>query len=340
MLNVKKLAAAAALSLCAVSATASNFRAADQVYIPVAGHTAGGSGTFISDVFISNLSDDPVEISVIYSSGQNGAVTEYEDLIRLAPRERAEYVDFFVSKLNVSSGFGQLIFNACRADADCGPASQDENGNSPNFRNISVSSRIYSIPPGTNLTDNPAPPTTGQFFAGTPWYHFVTQLQAANGLDRVFIHGLRNTGGVGTAGTYRSNIGLVNASQFSTTELVVRLFNGLTGQQVGSDFVQPLGPLGQVQVNVAAAFPSFTGATATNGYITVQQRNTVKTQDAPAACNDGCPAFLAYASVLDNRSGDATTLEAVYERALTGAAIDVIYPNGSGKSTLRRSVGR
>ncbi|HEX9986533.1 MAG TPA: hypothetical protein VGF69_24965 [Thermoanaerobaculia bacterium] len=335
---MKKLAAVAAMSLCAVSAMASNFRAADQVYIPAAGHTVGGSGTFISDVFISNLSDDPVEVSVIYSAGPNGSPTVFDDLILLAPRQRAEFVDFFVSKLGLQSGFGQLIFNACRQGADCGPGSQDEFGNSPNFRNIAVSSRIYSIPPNTNLTDNPAPPTTGQFFAGIPWYNFVTQLQAANGLDRVFIHGIRNTGGVGTAGTYRSNIGLVNASQYSNTELVVRLFNGTTGQQVGSDFVQPLGPLGHAQVNVAAIFPAFAGTTATNGYVTVQQRNTVKVQDAPATCNDGCPAFLAYGSVLDNRSGDATTLESVYERALTEDAINEIYPNGSGKSTMRRSV--
>ena len=66
MFNVKKLAVAAAM-LVAGSAFASNFRAADQVYVPVAGHAAGGSGTFISDVFLSNLSTDPVTVTVTAS---------------------------------------------------------------------------------------------------------------------------------------------------------------------------------------------------------------------------------------------------------------------------------
>ena len=57
----------------------------------------------------------------------------------------------------------------------------------------------------------------------------------------------------------RSAIGLVNASQYSSTQLVVKLFNGATATQIGSDFVQDLGPLGQVQPSIANMFPSFTG---------------------------------------------------------------------------------
>ena len=49
-----KLAVAAAMFV-AVGAFASNFRVADQVYVPAAGHIVGGSQLFISDVFISNL---------------------------------------------------------------------------------------------------------------------------------------------------------------------------------------------------------------------------------------------------------------------------------------------
>ena len=53
---------------------------------------------------------------------------------------------------------------------------------------------------------------------------------------------------------------------------------------------------------------------------------------------DGCPAFLAYGSVLDNASGDATTLEPQYRKELSPEAIEEIYPSGAGKAPMRRAV--
>src|SRR5688572_8798437 len=64
---MKKLTVAAALTLFAAGAYASNFRGADQVYLPVAGHAPGSSGVFISDVYIANLDqDEEVKVSIIY----------------------------------------------------------------------------------------------------------------------------------------------------------------------------------------------------------------------------------------------------------------------------------
>src|SRR5437867_1986455 len=83
MLKVKNVVAVAILFVAA-GAMASNFRAADQVYVPVAGHVAGGSGTFISDVFISNLTSDPVSVSVIFASGAGGAQQTFNNVITLA----------------------------------------------------------------------------------------------------------------------------------------------------------------------------------------------------------------------------------------------------------------
>ncbi|MGZ5495084.1 MAG: hypothetical protein ACXWHG_15890, partial [Thermoanaerobaculia bacterium] len=94
---------------------------------------------------------------------------------------------------------------------------------------------------------------------------------------------------------------------------------------------------------IGTMFPGFAAAAAsTNGYVTIEQTNNVPTNDAPATClPDGCPGFLAYASILDNATQDATTVEAVYEKALSGTALDAIYgTNGSGKSLTRRSVRR
>ena len=66
---MKKLLIATALTMCAAGAYASNFRGADQVYIPTAGRivqTTGAANTFISDVQLANLTADTVVISVIY----------------------------------------------------------------------------------------------------------------------------------------------------------------------------------------------------------------------------------------------------------------------------------
>ena len=335
MSRVKRLGMAAAMMLVAMSAMASNFRAADQVYVPAAGKTTGSSGTFLSDVFITNLSNDTVDVSIVYAPlGATPTVQEFKNAIRLQARERREIVDIFDSVLHLSSGFGQLIFNACLANADCSAATQDQNGFSVNFRDIAVQTRIYAIPVGTTLAQNP--PTTGQLFTGIPWYNFVSSLQSNNGLHEVFITGLRATGTTGQAGTYRSNIGLVNASQFSTTTMSVRLFNG-SGTQVGNEFTVTLGPLGNTQINIANAF-SVTGPSATNLYAVVSQRNSTPTADAPQTClPDGCPAFFAYGSVLDNQTGDATTMEAMYTRALSADLIAQIYPTGAGKAPQRRS---
>ncbi|MFZ2492510.1 MAG: hypothetical protein WA208_13595 [Thermoanaerobaculia bacterium] len=339
---IKKIGIAAALTLCAVGAMASNFRAADQVYLAVAGKVAGGSGTFISDVFIANLSTDSVQVSVLYSATPSGSDNpsggkglEHKNVISLAPGERKTYVDFFPTVLNRPTGFGQLIFNACLANADCGPATQNSSGYSPNFRNISVQSRIYSIPPGTTLDQKPA--TTGQLFSGIPWYNFASSLQADNKLQRVFISGLTQNGTVGQAGTYRANIGAANASQFSTTDIVFRLYAGnAPGTQI-AESVQTLAPLGHNQWNFTVLFP---GQTGSNFFVTVEQRNNLATSDAPTGCVEGCPAFIAYGSILDNVSGDATTLEPQYEIPLSDAAVAAIYPAGSGKGAIRRSVTR
>ena len=342
MFNFKHVGVAAVLVLVAAGAMASNFRAADQVYVPAAGHLAISSATFISDVWISNVSTtDTVSVSVIYTpTGTNVSPQYFDNVVNLLPGERKEYTDFFVSALGQNAAFGTLIFNGCKQGADC-IGTQDEQGFSLNFRDIVVFSRIYSIPAGQT---NPAgQPTNGQDMPGIPWYSFVSSRQAAGGLNRVFLQGLRNTGTSGTVGTNRSNIGLMNASQYSTTTIVVKLYNGSTRVQIGSDFTIVLGPLGFVQPGIGSMFPDFAAAvTSTNGYVTIEQTNNIPTNDAPGSClPDGCPGFLAYASILDNATQDATTVEAVYEKPLSGNALDAIYgTNGSGKSLTRRSVRR
>ncbi len=350
MSKLKFFGVAAIFALSAATAMATNFRAADQVYVPAVIHAVGGSGTFLTDVFISNVTTDPVAVSVIYCAGPLGCptgATTFPNLITLQPLERRTLVDFVglpqaQGGLGMTSGFGQAVFNGCKANTSCGADTQNSNGVSPNFRNISVETRVYSIPSGATLgqpyTNScgqvlAAPPTTGQLFTGYPWYNFVSSDQAANGLDQVFITGITQNGTTGTAGTYRSNIGLVNASQFSNTVLKVTLYAGnAPTTPVGTPYQASLGPLGQTQIPLPTAFP---GVSGTNFFVTVQQISSTPTSDAPTNClPNGCPAFFAYGSVADNASGDATTLEPQYFLALTDNQISCIYP-GAGQTPCK-----
>ena len=309
-----KLAVAAAIFV-AVGAFASNFRVADQVYVPAAGHIVGGSQLFISDVFIANLTSDPVNVSVIFSAdAAGGAPQTFNNVITLQPNERQEIPDFVGSKLGLQSNLGQLVFNGCKQGGNCDvttcPNGQTS-GECADFRNISVESRIYSV--AANSANPTTAPSTGQLFSGIPWYNFVSSDSASVGLDRVFITGIRNST------QYRTNIGLVNASQFSTTTLVVKLYAGsnINLNAPIATAQQTLGPLGQAQPNVTALFPGVT-VPATGAWVTVEQpAGSTPTADAAAnGCNNGCPAFFAYGSQLDNNTGDATTLEAQYTKSL------------------------
>ncbi|HEX2059410.1 MAG TPA: hypothetical protein VHK90_01590 [Thermoanaerobaculia bacterium] len=333
---MKKLLIAAALMVCAAGAYASNFRGADQVYIPIAGHSTGGSGTFISDVYLANLTSDEVSVSVIYQplnvatnpNDPSSIGTEFKDVITLQPFERKEYKDFFTSVMGVE-GFGQIILNGCKKGSNCGPTGQDDEGNSQNYRAISAESRIYLV------SNNPG--TTGQLFSGIPWYNFVSMLQNGPGLDKVFITGVTHTANSGTG--FRSNIGLVNASEFSTTTLGVILYKGtLSNAGKVAETTVTLTPLENTQKNIPSLFPNapFGG----DYFVVVEQRSSTATPNSPGSCDNGCPAFLAYGSVLDNVSGDATTLEPQYLVELSSQAIQVIYPNQAGKQPLRRAVGK
>ena len=343
---MRKLGVAAALILCAFGASASNFRAADQVYIPVAGHAGGSSGTFISDAYIANLSGDSVDVSVIYvPRGENAGGTapagleEIRGRITLRPYERKEFPDIFVNALGKASGFGLLIFNGCKATLSCGTDTQDNTGFSPNFRPISVQTRIYQVTPQRPLE------TTGQLFSGIPWYHFVSRLQSNVELDKVFITGLTNTGGAGQSQTFRANIGAVNASEWNSTEIVFTLYQGtLTDADKKAEAVRQLGPLGNQLYGFDDLFRQTDGSVfrGSNYHVVVSQRgfgaNGGAVNNPPEGCSEGCPAFLAYGSVLDNLSGDATTMEAQYLVPLSEDVLDVMYPVSSGKKPVRRTV--
>ncbi|HEX8618982.1 MAG TPA: hypothetical protein VF911_15470 [Thermoanaerobaculia bacterium] len=269
-------------------ASASAFRAADIVYLPAVGRLQGAAGAFFkTDVTITNMSDARVVVQVAYVEGSGDNSSALNTLITLptfAPRERREMIDAARSALNRETANGYLIFFSCREGGNC--TSCESNGG--DCLNIAVQGRIYNDTPGG---------TFGQSLPGIPWYSYAALTSADRGTHRLSINGIRNTA------DYRTNIGLVNASQFSSTVLRLRLFNN-TGTQIG-EMDQTLGPLGRIQFPVTQIAAAFSG----DGYVTVEQ---VSATPSPGQ-TDALPGFFAYGSLLDNRTSDPTTLEAQFD---------------------------
>ena len=335
MFKTKIWGVAAAIMLVAFGAMASNFRVADQVYIPIAGHVSNATTTFVSDIFISNLSGDQVSISILYGQ-QNGKgnFLPFQNKITLNANERKEFIDFFPTVLpEISGPFGLLVFNACKAGADCTP--DPATGENANFRPISVESRIYAIALNGNAA---TAASNGQDMPGIPWYNFISSSENAAGLAKVFITGFRSNTG------YRGNLGVVNASQFSTTQIIATLRDGATGAQIGTQKVFNLAPLTFEQPSISSAFGSV--GSGTNLYVDLEQGPSTPTGDAATnGCADGCPAYLAFGSVPDNQTSDPTTLEAQYKQALSSTQIACIYTPDlancalkAGAKTLHRAV--
>lgn len=309
---------AALLLVVAVPALANNFRAADAVYVPAAGKVVGGA-IFSTSVSIINVSSDAIEVDVAYLPTQqdNRDRTNSENLTRVATlgvNEAVSFDDFFVEVLNSNSAFGQLLFFACRAGGDCV-------NNDSDFRDIIVEARIYAENEGVAGT-------TGQLFSGLPWYSYISRTSASELLDSARIIGIE------VSDAFRSNYGLANASQFSSTTIRVELWRN-DGTRFGTVNKQ-LAPLSHLQEGITSAFPGFSG----KGYLVVTQVDVTPTNPDDPDVGDGVPGFFAYGSVLDNLTDDPTTLEAAFPVPINLAVYDPQDPAKSGTTTVRRPFTR
>src|SRR5471032_3056936 len=118
MPKVTRFGVVVVVLMTAVASQASNFRAADQVYLNIAGKVAN----FKTDIDISNLSNDTVVVTMLLMQGANTAVAAPQTNfppITLAPNERREIIDFFPTAMGLQSGLGQIVFNVCKQGADC-----------------------------------------------------------------------------------------------------------------------------------------------------------------------------------------------------------------------------
>jgi hypothetical protein len=307
-MNVRRITLIAlAILTVATAASASNFRAADLVYLPSAGKVASGSVVFVTDVYITNLTTSKVVVSVAF--GETGTTADNSQITKnlktlptvLAAGERRLVSDITGTLFPEKDGkLGYLIFFACKEGGSC----TDCDAAPADCSLISVEGRIYSYPAG-----NPTGGTKGQLFFGYPWYSFVSPNDAALQLDKVFIVGLRTEGTRPTSG-YRTNIGLLNASQDYTANVRVSVYSG-TGTLIGEKTYN-LPALGHVQVPVTDAAPAFSTSNSI-GYAIIQQTGATL---VPGGLATATPGFFAFGSVLDNITDDPTTLETVYTQQL------------------------
>ncbi len=323
-MNVRRITLIAIAVLAVASAAmASNFRAADTVYLPSAGKVASGSVVFVTDVYITNLTTSKVVVSVGF--GETGDAADNSQLPKnlktlatsLEAGERRLVSDITGTLFPEKDGkLGFLIFFACKEGGNC----TDCELNPGDCSLITVEGRIYSFPAG-----NPAGGTKGQLFPGYPWYAYVSPSDSADSLDRVFIVGLRNEGTRPTSG-YRSNFGVLNASQDYTGQVKVSVFSG-TGTLIGEK-TYTLKPLGHIQGNILDAAPTFATSNSA-GYAFIQMTGSTL---VPGGCAECAPGFFTFGSVLDNITDDPTTLESIYTEQLDLC----VYSSKSPRRPVRR----
>ena len=294
----RKFLLGAATLLVAGVASANTFRAADLVYLPALARLQGGGGAFFkTDVVIANLSQDRIVVDVVYvptgaGTDNSGAISSFTRLPVLAPGERRVLNDFVQTGLNRADANGYALFFACRENGNC----NDCDANAGDCRLISVTGRIYN--------DQPTG-TFGQSFPGIPWYSYASIDSSSFGFNRVSINGVR------ASDNFRTNIGLLNSSAYSSTTLRLTAFN-TQNQQVGSTEVT-LAPLAHTQQPVQQLISGFSG----DGFVRVEQVGFTP----KAGVTDAAPGFFAYGSVIDNRTGDPTTLEAIFDQQLDAGCV-------------------
>src|SRR5687767_4003677 len=98
MLKRKAWMITALATLMATSVMASSFRAADTVYLPVAGKTPGAANSFFrTDVWIANVSNTPATVWVGYGRRGQDNTSAPANALRLTPDlaagERRQIVD-------------------------------------------------------------------------------------------------------------------------------------------------------------------------------------------------------------------------------------------------------
>lgn len=303
-------------------------RASDQVFLQAAGHVVSGSTTFATELQVSNLSADPVGISILFvrqntptgMPGPFSPILRFPNRFRLAPHQLGlEVSDAQLVEWGIT-GAGMLIFSACVEGEECGPQiDHTSNPARPRYtidndrymRPISVMAIVRSKVAAFGLTGLS---TFGEAYGAIAWQLAPGARLAAVGMNVVTI------GGVRSDAHYTTKLYYANATEFSTTNVQITLFDG-AGKSYWT-VNRLLTPLENDAEDIAAMFPVLLTNRMNRqppiegAYVRVVQVGTVATKDADRyGCADGCGAFLVQGVMIDRITGDGTRLDAVYGRS-------------------------
>lgn len=313
---------AALLILWAISLRA---QSADTLYLPIVAHAA----PYATEVRLTNASDDAVNISATFiranasDTDPNVPLARYTSpAYRLGPHEERTVE---AAALGVD-GVGMLILESCLSGADCGPVYFVGNLDfaraawSPKdprftlfpfpraFRNISAEVHVF------------AAGTKGSTYAAVPWW---ATIQAGDG--PVTIPDVR------ADSRFRTTVGVVNASNYSSVVVISRLLDE-HGIERGW-WAETICPLCSVRRSAESMFPAL-ALNRLNRQLVVNPSvrfelagvipNDLAARQKDVApldsCADGCGQFIPYTSVTDNLTGEFRILTAQWRPEVTSIA--------------------
>ncbi len=316
-----------AVALAVAVPVGAQFMVADLLYLPVAAHTSGASGSqWRSDLYITNVADTDVDVALAYlPSGQFSNASVFanrstwlggteddgfgfvdESLANIPPGGTVVLSDpigdYWAPELNVS-GLGAIVLFAYEA------GSLEDDGTRVN-KNVILTSRIYNkttiwVPDEDNegaFVEQNA--TYGQTMPAVPWYALVSPSAVNDVADYTF----QILGGATENNKYRYNLGIVNASDPQTSiTLTLQPFQG-NGEPFLDDSDQPirrqvlLPPAAQVQYQDVLDTLFDIGKPPLDITVRVSFAGWTSSGATPI------PRFACYGSYVDNRSNDPTTI--------------------------------
>lgn len=322
---------AAAVGLVAVSGWAA-FQASDLVYVPVAAHNTGVEGSkWRTDLFITNVDSAPVDVALFFLPSGGGDNSSYLATRDYALGGRSDQgfgiVDEALADIpaggtvslpdlvneywaptlgETATRLGALVVFAC----DAGGFQED--GGCSTYRNVVVQSRTYNETtiwepdPDNEGSYIQKDVTYGQLVPGVPWYNLADGGAVIDTGDFTYevLVGAERTD------NFRYNMGILNASDIQTTiYLRIEPFQPDGEPYTDSDGnplsrLVSLAPLGQIQYN--GILSSVFGLDNVTGVMLKVSFDP--TQGWSTSSPDPRPMFTTYGSLIDSRTGDATTI--------------------------------
>ncbi len=310
-----------ALILAALPAAAS-WQAAELIYVPAVAHTEGAAGSeWRTDLFITNMDDVNMDVAMVYlPSGLVDNGFRFSDRSTwLGPREdqgfgfvnealadippngtvvlRDVVGEYWVEQAGLG-GLGAMVIFAYEA------GTLEDDGTKVDALAI-ANARIFNdttvwVPEGHGFVEEPA--TYGQGMPGVAWYNLADPAAVTEDVDysyMVLVAGEENP-------RYRFNVGVLNASDPQTTITIALQPFQANGEPYLNEDENPIVSL---QVVPPLAHLQFFRVFNTWGLENIEP-SMVKVSFVAWASNnpDPVPAFATYGSLVDDVSGDPTTV--------------------------------